>query len=1152
MRGLIRASMMNPWAVTVFALTIILIGTISLTLIPIDILPTFKSPAVQVLTFYSGMPPKDVEMDITNRMERWTDMAAGLSNQESRSILGASIVRNYFQPDTSEGEAISSVLSWSQSVIQYLPPGTLPPVCMAFDPTTTTPACLIALNGEGLDESTLWDIGRYEVRSRIMTIPGAVSPVVFGGKIRAIQFYLDRQKLQARNMSPLDVLKAVDESNVFLPTGELIIGDMDYFLDSNSMFKEVGRMAEIPLRTEHGNRAFVGDVATPTDDAMIQTTIVRVDGRKQVYIPVMRQKGASTLRVIEDLQAMIPTIESELSKPVHLDLIMDQSVFVRQSIKSLTIEGILGAGLCSLTIFMFLGRWQMTAIAVMTIPLSVLSALAFLYMAGQTINVMTLSGLSLAIGPMVDSAIICLENTDRYLEEGIPSNVAALKGASEVALPELVSSLVTFLALMPLAVMPGMTSFLFGPLALAVGGAMTTAYILSRSLIPTCASAWLKPKKTGADAKPNQMGMIGRAFDRWQRGIDRFIEGYGNMLDVALRYRWITVIGAFGSLILILLVLTGPIRREFFPQADAGSLEMYVRAPSGTRLRVTNDRIVEVEDFLKKHLPPKDVQLIVSEIGVTPDWSSAYTQNAGKMDTIVRIQFTEERSKGSYEYANELRTAFAAQKRFRDLEFSFNAGGMIRGALNEGKTAPINIRVKGKNQKSAHRVADLIRRKVANIEGVVDCRIIQRLDYPEYIIDVDRAKAADLGLTQEDVMKSVIGAFNSSIQFNKSNFWIDENNGNQYFVGVQYPQTSVESVQTLLDVPLTGVNQNSRDSRVEVYSQPSITPGMERSEDHVNPAPVLLSSLVKLRRGTIPTEITHQNILPTMDLNVGTEGRDLGHIADEIYEVIDGKFGRLKTDKASAHDAGSVRWDAYDPDSNTRRTLEGTSIQLSGEYAHMNQMFSNLGVGLSLAVFFIYFITVALDKSFMVPFCVHSAVPLILVGVWPMLYFTGTSLNVQSLLGIIFSIGIKVANTILMTDLAQHLRKTEGLSPFEAIRKAAKLRVRPVTMTALAAFFAMIPTALALETGSEANAPMGRAILGGLLAGEPATLFVVPCLYAIMIRGKPTSPEDPEAAEHRLGLDENENEQVDEHENDRDDSDDDQTYDEPNRNDHKT
>ena len=545
-------------------------------------------------------------------------MAAGLASQESRSILGASIVRNYFQPDTSEGEALSSVLSWSQSVISYLPPGTLPPVVMPFDPTTTTPACLVALNGEGLDEKTLYDIGRYEVRSRIMTIPGAVSPVVFGGKIRAVQVYMDRQKMQARNMSPLDVMKAVDVSNIFLPTGELIIGDMDYFLDSNSMFKEVGRMVEIPLRTEHGNRAFVGDVATPTDDAMIQTTIVRVDGRKQAYIPVMRQKGASTLRVIDDLKAMIPTIESELSKSLNLEVIMDQSVFVRQSISSLATEGILGAGLCSLTILLFLGRWQMTGIAVMTIPLSVLSAIIFLYLAGQTINVMTLSGLSLAIGPMVDSAIICLENTDRYLEEGLPSDVSALKGASEVALPELVSSLCTLLVLMPLAVMPGMTSFLFGPLAMAVAAAMATAYILSRTLIPTCAAAWLKLKEINPDSEQAQRGLIGRAFDRWQRAIDRFIDGYGKMLDWVLDRRWPTVIVAFGSLLLVLLFLTGPLRREYFPQADAGSLEMYVRAPSGTRLRVTNERIAEVEQFLKQHILPKDLKLIVSEIGVTP------------------------------------------------------------------------------------------------------------------------------------------------------------------------------------------------------------------------------------------------------------------------------------------------------------------------------------------------------------------------------------------------------------------------------------------------------------------------------------------------------------------------------------------------------
>jgi multidrug efflux pump subunit AcrB len=1119
MRGLIRASMMNPWAVTGFCLSLVLMGSISLSLIPIDILPMFKSPAVQVLTFYSGMPPKDVENDITNRMERWTDMAAGLANQESRSILGASIVRNYFQETTEEGEALSSVLSWSQSVIQYLPPGTLPPVVMPFDPTATVPACLVALNAEDLDEKTLYDIGRYEVRSRIMTIPGAISPVVFGGKIRAIQIYMDRQKMQARNLSPVDVMKAVQFSNIFLPTGELIIGDMDYFLDSNAMYKDVDTMKEIPLRTEHGNRAFVGDVATPTDDAMIQTTIVRVDGRKQVYIPVLRQKGASTLRVIDQLRAMIPTIESELSKHVKLDLIMDQSVFVRQAIKSLATEGILGAVLCSATILLFLGRWQMTAIAVMTIPLSVLSAIAVLYLTGQTINVMTLSGLALAIGPMVDSAIICLENTDRHLEEGRPADVAALKGASEVALPELVSSLCTLLVLMPLAVMPGMTSFLFGPLAIAVAAAMTTAYILSRSVIPTCAAMWLKPTVHDPDAEAKR-GFVSRAFHRWQRLIDRFIDAYARSLDWVLERKWQTVLLSYGGLVVMLIVMTPYLRLEFFPQADAGSLEIYVRAPSGTRLRVTNARIAEVEKFIKEHVPAKDLELLVSEIGVTPDWSCAYTQNAGKMDTTVRLQLTEERSKGSYEYADLLRAAFAKEPKFRDLEFAFNAGGLIRGAINEGKTTPINIRVKGKQQETAHRIADAIRREVANIDGVVDCRIIQRLDYPEYIIDVDRAKAADLGLTQEDVMKNVIGAFNSSIQYNKSNFWIDDTNGNQYFVGVQYPQASVESIQTLLDVPITGVNQTAVGSRVEVDRPPSITRQTDKAAEDGNPAPVMLSSLVKLRRGSIPTEITHQNILPTIDLNVGVSGRDVGHIGNDIYQLIDGHYGKLKKEKFAGREAGTSQWFAFDLDSRSSsggpQIIEGTTIELSGEYARMQLMFHNLYVGMGLAVFLIYFTTVALDKSFLVPFCVHSAVPLILLGVWPMLYFTGSSINVQSLVGIVFSIGVKIANTILMTDLAQHLRKHEGLSPLEAIRTAAKLRVRPVTMTALAAFFALVPTAMALETGTEANAPLGRAILGGLMAGEPATLYVVPCLYAIMIRGKPTEPRDPEIAEREL------------------------------------
>src|SRR5487761_86957 len=403
MRGLILASIKNKHAVTVFCLTIVLLGGLSVRQIPIDILPVFNSPAVMVLTFYSGMPPSDVEMDITNRIERWTNMASGLKRQESRSILGASVVYNYFFGNTDRGEAITTVQSLAQSVVPMMPPGTLPPVVLSFDPTSSTPICMVALNSDQYGEKTLYDVGRYEGRNQIMGVHGAVSPVVFGGKIRAVQIYLDRQQMQARKLSPLDVMESVASSNIFLPTGELIVGDKDYFLDSNSLFPQPEEMSAIPLRTEHGNRGFLGDVAKPTDSSMIQTTIVRVQGKKQVYIPVMRQSGASTVKVVDELRAKLPEMEGRLTRPgIKLEMIMDQSVYVRQSIHSLAVEGASGAVLCSLTILLFLGRPRMTAIAVMTIPISALSALALLAVCQQTVNVMTLSGLALAIGPMVD------------------------------------------------------------------------------------------------------------------------------------------------------------------------------------------------------------------------------------------------------------------------------------------------------------------------------------------------------------------------------------------------------------------------------------------------------------------------------------------------------------------------------------------------------------------------------------------------------------------------------------------------------------------------------------------------------------------------------------------------------------------------------
>jgi multidrug efflux pump subunit AcrB len=1080
MNGLIRASLNNVYAVVVFALTILVLGTLTLTVVPIDILPVFKSPAVQVLTFYGGMPAKGMEKDITNRMERWTGQSNGIRLQESRSIIGASIVRNYFHDDVDPNGALTQVNSLALSAMPNLPPGTLPPVVLPFDPTSTVPVALVALDSKTETESILYDVGRYEVRNFIMANPGASAPVVFGGKLRAVMLYLDRIKMQARGLGPMDIMRATDAFNVFVPSGDVKIGQEDYALMSNSMYEFVEGakgMGDMPLHATHGNAEYLKDVAVAKDAAFIQTNIVRVNGRKQVYIPVYRQLGASTLKVVSTLKESLPDMEPRLTRPnIALKLVMDQSVYVRASIAALVQEGALGSILCSLVILLFLGQWRMTMIAVMTLPLSVLGAIICLYYTGNTVNVMTLAGLALAIGPMVDSAIICLENTHRHLALGANAREAAFLGASEVAMPELVSTICTFLVLAPLALMPGMGQFLFRPMALAVAFAMITAYILSRSLVPAFSALWLKghghdtgePGAHEHDSHPPKGGPISRAFARWEAMIDHGIDLYVRGLDSVLRHRVPTILGAFALLGIVLFVFSPLLRRDFFPEVDAGAFEIYVRAPTGLRIEKTEQLVSEVEDFVRENIDEHDLELVLSEIGVTADWSAAYTPNAGPMDSVVKIQLAPHREKTSQEYVKVLREGFAANPKFENLEFAFDAGGMVRGALNEGKSTPINIRITGKNEHVVFDVAQQIKRAAIRIDGVVDARVIQRMNSPAFVINVDRAKAADLGLTQADIMQNVIGSTNSSISFNKKNFWIDPISHNQYFVGVQYPETAINTTSDILNIPLVGSNQHKQ---------------------------VRLGDVASLTRATVPSEIKHVNIQSTIDVTMGVEGRDLGHVSDDITKLIE-RFGKKEAEGL---------WSTYDPASKKNDLLLGSKITLSGEYSRMRDTFRNLGIGLVLASLLMYFLMVALDKSFVVPITVMLTVPLSLAGVLPMLYFTGSALNVQSLLGIIFIVGIKVANTVLMSDFAQELRRHEGLTPTEAIRKAASIRVRPVTMTALAAFFAMIPTALAMEHGSEANAPLARAILGGLLAGEPATLFVLPCLYSILVRD--TGPE---------------------------------------------
>ena len=1136
MNGLIRFSLRNPRAITVMMLTIVIAGAVVLGLlpgtkglIPRDILPVYRSPAVQVLTFYTGMPAASVEADLSSRLERWTGQAAGNRRQESRSIIGASIVRNYYEDDIDPNSALTQVNSLATAAIPYLPPGTLPPVILPFDPTASTPVALVALNSRTQDESTLYDTARYQVRMMIMASRGANAPVVYGGRVRTILAYLDREKMQARNLSPVDVLDAIEKYNIFLPAGDAKLGWTDYALDSNSMYELVDRMGEIPIKTDPltGKVVFLRDVAIPKDASLVQTNIVRVDGRRQVYVPVYRQQGASTLSVVNNLRSGLPDMKAKLTTPdVDLKLVMDQSVYVESAIDSLAEEGILGAVLCSLVILLFLGEWRMTAIAVMTIPVAVLGAIACLYGTGQTINVMTLAGLALAIGPLVDSAIICLENTHRHLGLGARPKEAAYLGASEVAMPELIASLCTLLVLLPLALMPGLGAFLFRPMFLAVAFAMTIAYVLSRTFVPARCAAWLRGHHQPTPVEshtydyehrnphPHRKWWITRMFEKVERLIEVGIRIYTGLLGRALQHRpWVIGV-AFTLLAVVVLVFGLNLRREFFPEVDGGAFEVYVRAKSGTRIEVTEAYVEAVENYIKQTLGA-DREIIISEIGLTADWSAAFTPNAGPMDAVLKVQLIPDRTRSAQECVALIRRGVAGDPEFErilrevyskrmpapkqkdrlspdtpqftgtdlltpdtpqftrnDLEFAFDAGGMIRSALNEGRSTPINVQITGKDMAKARKVADAILAEVRQIDGVVDARILERLDYPEYVIEVDQSKASSLGLSQTDVMRNLVAAFNSSVQFNKRNFWIDPKTHNQYYVGVQYPEGDIKSLETLLDVPVTGADQ-------------------KRS--------IPLRNVATIRKMTVPSEVVHTNLQPTMDLTMGTQGRDLGHVAIDVNRVV-AKYGAQRPNGG---------WTPFDPDSNDKKPMEGAKITISGEYQKMQDTFQFQALGMIGAVLLIYFLMVALFKSYVTPLVVLSAVPVGVTGVVLMLFFTGTALNVQSLLGVIFMIGIVVSNTVLLTDFAENLRKSERLPPTEAIQRAAAIRVRPVVMTALATFFALIPMSLGLSRGSEANVPLGRAVLGGLLAGLVTTLFVVPCVYSLLVANRFETQDEP-------------------------------------------
>ena len=1037
--ALIKFAIDNFYAVFVLALLTCVLGVVALLTIPVDILPAFNTPAVQVLTYFQGMPSSSVERTITNRLERWVNQAPGVSQLESRSLTGVSVIRATFRDGTNPNTALTLANSLALGALPTLPPNTLPPVVLPFDPTATVPLGLLVVRNQSMDEAQIKDLARITLRNRLGGIPGVVSPVVVGGKDRTIMVYLDRDRMLARNLAPTDVAKGLQDGNLVTSPGNAYFGKRQLALEIDSMVENISELNDLPIRIPGGQVVSLGDLAHAEDTSFIQTSRVRVDGQQQVYVPIYRQGGTSSLGVATALKKALPEIEAAMPEGTTLEWVMDQSEGIRKSIVSLIEEGFLGAILIAVLIVLFLGSLSMTGIALLVLPLAVLFTILGLQVTGNTINAMTLGGLFLAIGPLIDNAIVVLENTQRHLGLGKSPRDAATAGVSELMLPVLVATLALMVVLAPVALTPGVGGFLYRPLAISVALALTGSLLFCWTLVPMLASRWMKPAGHGT----GQRGLLGRTHHVIEGFLDKLTDLYGVALGSAFRWRWGMLAGVLVLSLSSLALLPG-IGREFFPGADSGQISISVQAPSDSRLDATEQRIEAFEELIRKTIPASDIRLIVSEIGLTTDWSAAYTENSGQMDTVVRVQLNEKRSDTTARLASRIREALKIDPAMADLRIGVNTGGVISAALNQGATSPIEIAILGGSAAESLEAARGLEGKIRSIPGAVDVRVQQRDDLPVLKIAIRKQKAAEAGLTPRDVAQQVVAAMNSSASLQR-NFWIDAKSGNQYFVAVQYPQNPDSNLEELLNIPVSGSS-----------------PGR----------PVLLSSLVELGTSQMPVEIQHAQMARKTSILVNVEGRDLGSVAAEIGPLLDG----LKLPK-------------------------GASVDFKGEYGRMLETFKSLGIGFVMSILLVFLLMVPLLRSFVTPWVILAGIVPGSAGVLATLYLTGTPINIQSAMGVIFLTGIVVSQGILIVDGANQLRLS-GMDGREAATKAATLRLRAILMTFLATSLDLTPLALGLSPGGEALVPLARAVIGGLIMATTLSLFVVPVLYAMVVPAK--------------------------------------------------
>jgi hydrophobic/amphiphilic exporter-1 (mainly G- bacteria), HAE1 family len=1044
-----RFALRFPYLIIVICLITCVVGVTSVTRMPVDLFPPIKIPVVVVATFFNGMPPEQIETDITGRFERFFTLASGVDHMESRSLPGVSLIKIYFQPGFNADSAVTEIANLAMADLRRLPPGTLPPVVLKFD-ASSLPVCLVTLKGQGLSESKLRDLGQFDVRNQVANVPGASVPQPFGGRYRQIMVYVDPLKLESYQLSVMDVVRAVNDANLILPAGDVKIGPYDYNLYVNSQINDMKDLNEVPLKTINNAPVVIGDVGHAVDASEIQYNAVRVDGQPSVYLPVMKQGGdANTIQVVDGIKKSVSNL-FDVPKELVARVVFDQSVFVRNAIDNLIHEGLIGLVLTGVMILIFLGSTRATVAVFLSIPLSALAAFIALQMGGSTINAMILGGLALVFSRLIDNSVVVLENIFRHMEMGESPEVAAEKGGREVQLAVLAATLATSIVFFPVTFLYGVSRFLFVALALAVILSLFASYLVAMTVVPLFCAKFIKYHHGHEAGELKVKKGWSRRFNTWfNRKFHQMLDRYEGSLNLALMRPLATVLGIMGIFILS-LGLYPFVGEAYFPRTDPSQFVINLKAPTGTRIEYTDQYVQKVEQIVRDVVPAKDLKIIVSNIGVQAGFSSIYTPNSGPHTAFVQVGLNAGHSLSSFEYMDRVRARL--RKELPEISAYLQTGGLVDAILNLGMPAPLDVQVTGKDMDKAHEIATEIARKSRALPGVSDVLVPQDVDYPSLQLNISRLRASELGLNEKEIVGDVITALVSD-QMIAPSYWVDPKSGNDYFLTVQYPEDTVKNFTDLGSVPLRGPTLMS---------------------------PTRLDTVSSISNIQSPTEVDHYQLLRTIDVYVAPSGEDIGKVLHGVQDIV------KKTDLPS----------------NVRVTIRGSAEA-------MQTSFRSFGLGLILSTVLVYLILVAQFKSFLDPLLILLAVPTGLTGVLLILFLTGTTLNVMSLMGVVMMVGIVVSNSILIVEFTRKLRE-EGRPLREAVSMACRVRLRPVLMTSLATLIGLIPMAMKLGTGSEAYAPLARAIIGGLAVSVVLTVFIVPCAYFLLYRKEETGVDNQE------------------------------------------